>query len=32
MWWTHGDRLLHVLSNDADLAKLFSWWRAHPSE
>jgi hypothetical protein len=34
IWWTHGDRLLHAVAGsprDSDLAKLFSWWRAHPS-
>jgi hypothetical protein len=34
IWWTYGDRLLHAeagSAHDADLAKLFSWWRAHPS-
>jgi hypothetical protein len=34
IWWTHGDRLLHAEAgdpHDGDLAKLFSWWRAHPS-
>jgi hypothetical protein len=34
IWWTHGDRLLHVVAaspHDSDLAELFSWWRAHPS-
>ncbi len=34
IWWTHGDRLLHAVAvdpRDGDLAKLFSWWRAHPS-
>ncbi len=34
MWWTHGDRLLHALAGsrrDGNLARLFSWWRAHPS-
>jgi hypothetical protein len=34
IWWTQGDRLLHVVAgspHDSDLAKLFSWWRAHPS-
>jgi hypothetical protein len=32
MWWTRGDRLLHAVASDGDLAGLFSWWRAHPSE
>jgi hypothetical protein len=32
MWWTHGDRLVHGVGPDGDLAGLFSWWRAHPSE
>ena len=32
MWWTHGDRLVHAVGPDGDLAGLFSWWRAHPSE
>jgi hypothetical protein len=32
MWWTHGDRLWHALTNDADLATLFSQWSEHPSE
>jgi hypothetical protein len=32
MWWTHGDRLVHAVAPDGDLAGLFSWWRAHPSE
>ena len=34
IWWTHGDRLLHAEAGDprdSDLAKLFSWWRAHLS-
>jgi hypothetical protein len=34
IWWTRGDRLLHVEAgdpHDPDLAKLFSWWLAHPS-
>src|SRR5437868_5919520 len=31
MWWTNGDRLVHAVARDADLAALFSWWRAHPS-
>jgi hypothetical protein len=30
MWWTRGDRLLHAVGADADLAALFAWWRAHP--
>lgn len=32
MWWTRGDRLVHAVARDGDLAGLFSWWRAHPSE
>ncbi len=32
MWWTRGDRLVHAVASDGDLAGLFSWWRAHPSE
>ena len=32
MWWTRGDRLVHAVAPDGDLAGLFSWWRAHPSE
>jgi hypothetical protein len=32
MWWTRGDRLVHAVARDGDLAALFSWWRAHPSE
>ena len=32
MWWTNGDRLVHAVARDGDLAALFSWWRAHPSE
>jgi hypothetical protein len=32
MWWTRGDRLAHAVAADADLAALFSWWRAHPAE
>src|SRR5206468_2520199 len=32
MWWTSGDRLVHAVARDGDLAGLFSWWRAHPSE
>jgi hypothetical protein len=32
MWWTRRDRLFHAVAPDADLAGLFSWWRAHPSE
>ena len=27
MWWTHGDRLVHAVAPDGDLAALFSWWR-----
>jgi hypothetical protein len=32
MWWTNGDRLVHAVARGGDLAALFSWWRAHPSE
>ncbi len=32
MWWTHGDRLVHMRLFDSDLAALFAWWSAHPSE
>jgi hypothetical protein len=32
MWWTRGSRLVHALAADGDLGRLFSWWRAHPSE
>jgi hypothetical protein len=32
MWWTRGDRLAHALGPNGDLAALFAWWRAHPSE
>jgi hypothetical protein len=32
MWWTRGDRLVHAVAPDGDLAGLFSWWRTHPSE
>jgi hypothetical protein len=32
MWWTRGDRLAHALAPNGDLAALFAWWRAHPSE
>jgi hypothetical protein len=32
MWWTQGDRLAHAVARDRDLAALFVWWRAHPSE
>lgn len=32
IWWTHGDRLLHVVSDNANLAALYSWWAQHPSE
>jgi hypothetical protein len=32
MWWTNGDRLVHAVARDADLAGLFSWWRSHPLE
>lgn len=32
MWWTRGDRLVHAVASDGDLAGLFSWWRDHPSE
>jgi hypothetical protein len=29
MWWTHGDRLVHAVAPDGDLAALFAWWRTH---
>jgi hypothetical protein len=32
MWWTRGERLAHALGPNGDLAALFAWWRAHPSE
>jgi hypothetical protein len=32
MWWVQGDRLAHAVAHDDDLAGLFSWWRAHPTE
>jgi len=32
MWWTHGDRLVHAVAPDADLAALFSSWRTHLPE
>ncbi len=32
MWWTRGDVLVHAVARDGDLAGLFTWWRAHPSE
>jgi hypothetical protein len=32
MWWTRRDRLAHAIGPDHDLAALFAWWRAHPSE
>jgi hypothetical protein len=32
MWWTHGDRLVHAVARDSDLAGLFSWWRTHPAQ
>ncbi len=32
MWWTHGDRLVHAVAPDGDLAALFSWWQTHLPE
>lgn len=32
MWWTQDGRLFHATARDGDLAALFAWWRAHPSE
>ena len=32
MWWTRGDRLVHAVARTPDLAGLFAWWRAHPTE
>jgi hypothetical protein len=32
MWWIQGERLAHAVAHDGDLARLFSWWRAHPTE
>lgn len=32
MWWTQDGRLFHATTHDGDLAALFAWWRAHPSE